>query len=124
MTSSPNKFKPDDDDIFLFGDTKKWQRLIFPEIGPYRDFEEDKYTEFLDYVQENEIEIPDWVTKRMLIRVISGCDFKVDKAAEQLYKHLTWRDETLPIILTDDQRTILDAGLSYTYGRDKSLRPI
>ena len=49
----------------------------------------------------------------------------MDQAAKKFEDHLVWRQETLPIQLTDHMRElIVELGLSYTHGRDRSLRPI
>lgn len=99
--------------------------MIFPPYEGYRDFENEKYDEFVEYIETNEIEIPKWLTKRMLLRVLWGEEFKIKQSAEKLLEHLRWREETLPITMTDVMWDLIrDSGLFYTHGRDRSLRPI
>lgn len=108
----------------MFRGDPKAARLIFPPYEGYTDFENEKYEEFEEYIEENGIEFPSWITKRHKLRAIQGEDYKVDVAARRLGEVLEWKTKTFPMVLTDNQKTLLDAGLFYTHGRDKSLRPI
>jgi len=58
------------------------------------------------------------------MRVFEAMDWKHEDAMKELEIHLTWRKETLPIVLTDPMANLLESGLYYMYGRDKSLRPL
>jgi len=120
-----DRFMPDDDDMVLFKDDPKWQRLIFPPYEGYRDIENDKYEEFVEHLDGENIEVPEWVTKRMHLRVLEGEEFKTKQASKRLLEHLKWREETLPITLNDNMHELIaDLGLFYTHGRDRSLRPL
>ena len=110
--------------MVLFHDDPKWQRLIYPSHEGYREVEIEKYEELEEYFEEHNIIIPKWVTKRMKMRNMQGNDFKVPVWAQKLVEHLEWRKEHLPIILNDTQKHILDSGLFYVHGRDRSLRPV
>ena len=120
-----DSFEPDEDDKIAFKDDKKWQRLIFPSYEGYSDYEDEKYNEFTEHLKNEEINVPKWVTKRMLLRVLEGEDFKLKQAATQFVEHLIWREENLPIELNDHMTDlIVNLGMFYTHGRDRSLRPI
>lgn len=119
-----DKFEPGEDDILLFKDDPKWQRLIFPPHEGYREIELEKYEELEEYFEEHNIVIPAWVTKRMKMRNMQGNDFKIPVCAQKLVEHLEWREKNLPIILNDTQKLIIDSGLFYVHGRDRSLRPV
>lgn len=117
-------FVPDEEDVVLQAKTKKWQRLIFPENVEYLEYEEKKYEELDDYIRENNIIIPSFVSKYDLLRFHQANHYKPNKTVEDLLTHLDWRVETLPIILTDLQKKFLDEGLFYLHGRDKNYRPL
>jgi len=117
-------FEPDEDDIMLSKDDKNWQRLIFAEDDEYRDFEEEKYEELEDYMDKNNIIIPSNVCKSDIRRFLQANHYKPNKTVEDLLAHLEWRKQTLPIILTSDQKMFLDEGLFYIHGRDRSYRPL
>lgn len=117
-------YVPSEDDIILNKDDKSWQRLIFPEDGDYRDYEEELYEKFEDYVDSRDIIIPNHVGKSLKLRFIQANHYKVEKAVEDLLTHLEWRRTNLPICLTTDQKRFLDEGLFYIHGRDKNFRPL
>lgn len=117
-------YVPDDDDIILQRNTKNWQRCIFPESGPYLEFEEEKYEKLEEYIDENNIIVPSNVSKADMMRFMQANHYKPAKAIEDLLNHIDWRKQTLPIILTDVQKMFLDEGLFYIHGRDRNYRPL
>lgn len=117
-------FVPNEDDIILNKDDKSWQRLIFPEDAEYRDYEEEMYDKFEDYIDSNDIIIPNNVGKSLKMRFIQANHYKVEKAVEDLLTHLEWRRTNLPILLTTDQKRFLDEGMFYIHGRDRNFRPL
>jgi len=117
-------YQPSDDDYILDRDNKNWQRLIFPEGGPYLEYEEEIFEELEEYVHENNIIVPSFVDKRAWIRFLQANHYKIGKTVEDLLSHLTWRKETLPICLSTMQKRFLDKGLFYIHGRDKNFRPL
>ena len=81
-------FEPDEDDIIMFKDDKKWQRVIFKpdeesktqsnynaNAPIYKDYENEKYLEFVEHLDNESVEYPDWLTKRMLLRVLSSEEY-------------------------------------------------
>ena len=117
-------FVPNEDDIIFNKDDKSWQRLIFPEDGEYRDYEEEVYDKFEEYVDRKDIIIPNSIGKSVKMRFIQANHYKVEKAVEDLLTHLEWRRTYLPICLTTDQKRFLDEGMFYIHGRDRNLRPL
>lgn len=104
--------------------TKKQSRLIYPPTEDWSDFENEKYEEFEEYLKDNNIMLPEWVKKRDKMRPITGEDYKIDAAAKNLIQILEWKDKNFPMVLTDNQKTLLTSGLYFVHGRDRSLRPI
>ena len=52
------------------------EAYIFPiNDDSYREYEDEKYDEFVKNLGDKNIDIPDWVTKRMLLRVLEGEEF-------------------------------------------------
>lgn len=119
-----DQFQPDEDDMILFKGTSKEARVIFPLEDVYTEEENKYYEDFQEYLEEQEIELPDWVVKRHKLRVLKGEDYKIEVAAKRIQEVLEWKAKTFPMVLTDDQKTLIDAGLFYVHGRDRSLRPI
>lgn len=58
------------------------------------------------------------------MRVLEAMEWKHKEALDELKLHTDFLKETLPIILTDPMKELLDSGLYYMYGRDKSLCPL
>mmetsp|Transcript_25423 Transcript_25423/g.25176 ORF Transcript_25423/g.25176 Transcript_25423/m.25176 type:complete len:132 (+) Transcript_25423:309-704(+) len=58
------------------------------------------------------------------MRFLQANDYKPKLAVKELQQNLTWREEHLPIILTDVQKELIDNGYLYTHGRDKLFRPL
>lgn len=56
-------FHPDEDAKVLARGTKYWQRLIFDNNEEYYDLEEERYEEFMDYIEEQGITFPPMVQK-------------------------------------------------------------
>lgn len=90
----------------------------------YNDKENDVYDEFENYIEDNDIVYPEWLKKRDKLRAITGEDYKIEVAAKKITELLEWKEKTFPMVLNDNRKTLLDAGLFYIHGRDKSLRPI
>lgn len=110
--------------LFYSQELNKEARVIFPPTDDYTDFEDEKYEEFERYLEDHDIELPDWVQKRHKLRVLTGEDYKSDVAAKKIVELLAWKEKTFPMVLSDNQKTLLDSGLLYVHGRDRSLRPI
>lgn len=51
-------------------------------------------------------------------------EWKYPEGMKELRDHLDFLKTTLPIVLTEPMMELLDSGLYYMYGRDKSLRPL
>ena len=58
------------------------------------------------------------------MRILHSADYNNKKAEEELNLHYNWKLETLPIVLNNVMKDLLDSGLYYVHGRDKSLRPL
>ena len=62
--------------------------------------------------------------KPHLLRILDAWDLDIKKAVEEFNFDHEWRVNTLPIFLTDQMKKLLESGLYYVHGRDRSLRPI
>lgn len=58
------------------------------------------------------------------MRVFEGMEWKHKEGMDELRLHLDFLRDNLPIVLTEPQMELLDSGLYYMYGRDKSLCPL
>lgn len=117
-------FEPSDDDVMFDKDSTNWQRLIFPECGEYNDYEEEKYEELQDYIEDQNVIIPSHIGKAAFMRFHQANHYKPKKTVEDLVNHLEWRKRTLPIYLTSEQKRFLAEGLFYIHGRDRCYRPL
>ena len=58
------------------------------------------------------------------MRILSACNYNIEEAVQELNFDHYWRINTLPIILTDSMKSLLQTEFYYTHGRDRSLRPL
>ena len=58
------------------------------------------------------------------MRILDACQLDIEAAVEELNFDHKWRVKTLPIFLSDSMKNLLQSGLYYAHGRDRSLRPI
>ena len=58
------------------------------------------------------------------MRFLQANDYKTKPALKEIFQHLEWRKENLPIIINDMQKSLIDHGFLYTHGRDKLFRPL
>lgn len=118
------KFTPANYAVFFTHGAKDFERLIFPAEGPYDEKEEEKYEEFKDYCESNDIVFPDYVNKRDIMRFICCNNFKIKDAVKNLQGNIEFMDNLKPIYVTETMKEIFDSGYIYLHGRDRSLRPI
>ena len=110
-------YQPSEDIIRIRHSKKIIERLIFPEEGPYTEHEEEKYEEFLDYLYELEVELPEVMTKRRTMRFLIGNNYKNKKTYENIFTTIEWRNNIRPIILSKDMKNLLNHGYMYVHGK-------
>lgn len=116
-------YTPPQDLLLIKKGKKKFERMIYPENGPFTDQEENAYEELLDYFYEEGEEVPEAITKRRALRFLNGHGFNIKKSFQNIIEHMQWRQELKPIILTQGDRDLLDKGFIYVHGRDRDYRP-
>ena len=62
--------------------------------------------------------------KRDIMRILTVWNFDFDRVVNEIEQEQSWKLNLEPVILNDNIREMLDAGLFYLHGVDRSLRPI
>ncbi|CAI2369390.1 unnamed protein product [Moneuplotes crassus] len=117
-------YTPPEELLMITIGKKAPERMIYPLDGPFTKLEEDSYEELLDYFYDKGEELPEGVTKRRALRFLNGNSFDIKKTYENIIKHIEWRGEMKPFILSEGDMNLLDKGFIYIHGRDKNFRPI
>ena len=118
------QFHPDGNDKFLFLNTDDQLRLIFGNTEKYSEKEETQYQIFIKYCIWRDNNIYKHYDKSDLMRILDACHFDIEDTLEELNLDHKWRVNTLPIFLTEPMKNLLQSGVYYIHGRDRSLRPI
>lgn len=116
--------EPDEEIKFCMHGTPQQERLIFPVDENYSDYEEEQYQKLWEYMEQNSIELPDVMTEQDIRRFLQGNHYKIKNTVSNIQAHLEFRRQTLPVILNDNMKTLIDKGLFYMHGRDRWFRPI
>lgn len=120
------RFTPNDDDIYVFKGTESQVRLI--HTGEYSDGENEKYNEFISKLDD--ITDPDVKlhilnqTKSQTMRMIIACGYDFQRIVKEVRAQLDWKDSIIPELLTPTMKAMINKGLFYISGRDRSLRSI
>ena len=117
-------YKPPKDVCIISYSNQTYERMIFPHIGPYTQQEETDYDNFLKAIEDLDDILPPEMTKRRVMRFLSANCFNYVKTYDNIKQHLKWRKQRLPIILSDQMKSLLDSGFSYIHGRDRNFRPL
>lgn len=115
-------FIPGEEDIFIHSGKEK-QRLIFGEPLEFEEEENLKLQEFLSYITDNNLEIPEGYDHRELYRFYQGCAYNAKKAYEGILDNHQFLKDNLPVDVSGIEH-ILQSGMVYFCKRDIHYRPV
>lgn len=132
-------YRPDHADIFFITESAGKVRQIFDD--EYTPEEEEKYEKFItklmeiveedkQHLEEADPEELNWfhillkTEKHEIMRMLTIWKNNFDRVISDCELSLEWKKQLEPIVLNENMREMLDIGLFYIYGRDRSLNPI
>ena len=118
------RFQPDDDIKFFMAGAKDQERLIFPPDEVWEPEEEEKYEDFMDFLESKDEEKLCELPKHQVMRYLYGSHFKFKDTLKNIVENLEHLETVRPIILNDNMKELLEAGLMYMTGRDRHFRPL
>ena len=122
-------YRPKEDELIneLLG--KPTRRIFEITLEKYHEEEKQKLIEFYEYcINKNYILPKENKSGKFFyancFRQLQGYDFDIEKAFNDLVKEIIFKDEKLPIEISDEFKKITDSGFLYIHGRDKYYRPL
>ena len=108
---------------------KPTRRIFEIPLEKYHEEEKQKLIEFYEYcINKNYILPKENKSGKFFyancFRQLQGYDFDIEKAFNDLVKEINFKDEKLPIEISDEFKKITDSGFLYIHGRDKYYRPL
>ncbi|KRX11221.1 CRAL-TRIO domain [Pseudocohnilembus persalinus] len=99
-------------------------RRIFEGQVEYSIFEKEQLQQLELAIRGQALKLTEWWSKCKKLRFLYANKFNIDKTIETIDKHQQWRNEILPLKITDTAMELIQTGAIYLHGHDNRFRPI